>query len=94
MHLLNAFKNCSVGRAGEAKIGQPYNFHLTKQCFDSSKKANLRVFQNNRKQAKVNVVFHCFPTLIRSKQTIMILNFWKPSLFAHKTADFKLADFF
>ena len=34
------------------KIGQPYIYHPTKESFDSSIKANLRVFQNHRKQAK------------------------------------------
>ena len=28
-----------------------------KESFDSSMKGNLRVFQNHRKQAKINVVF-------------------------------------
>ena len=46
-----------------AKIGQPYNCHQTKQSFDSTIKANLWVFQNHRKQAKINVVSHCFPSL-------------------------------
>ena len=44
------------------KIGQPYICQRTKECFDLSIKANLRVFQYHRKQAKDNVVFHCFPS--------------------------------
>ena len=47
------------------KIGQPqpYICQQTKENFDSSMKSNLRIFQNHRKQAKVNVVFHHFPSL-------------------------------
>ena len=37
--------------------------HQRKLSFDSSNTANLRVFQNNRKQAKINIVFHFFPSL-------------------------------
>ena len=35
----------------------------TKESFDSLTNYNLRVFQNHRKQAKINVVFHHFPSL-------------------------------
>ena len=44
-------------------MGQPYICHWTKESFDSSIDGYLRVFQNHRKQAKNNVVFHCFPSL-------------------------------
>ena len=37
--------------------------HRTKESFDSSIDCNLQVFQNHTKQAKINVVFHCFPSL-------------------------------
>ena len=33
------------------------------RSLDSSIKGKLRVFQNHRKQAKINVVFHHFPSL-------------------------------
>ena len=52
------------------KIGQPYNCHQTKARFESSIKANLRVFQNHRKQAKINIVFYRFPLLGLSKPQI------------------------
>ena len=45
------------------KIGQPYICQRTKEIFDSSKKGSLRVFQNYRKQAKINIVSHYFPLL-------------------------------
>ena len=45
------------------KIGQPYICHRKKESFDSSIKGNLQVFQNHRKQAKIKVVFHPFPSL-------------------------------
>ena len=46
------------------KIIQPYICHRTKEAFDLSINANFRVFQNHRKQAKINiVVFHRFPSL-------------------------------
>ena len=34
-----------------------------KTSFDSSIRANLWVFQNHRKKAKINIVVHCFPSL-------------------------------
>ena len=45
------------------KIGQPYICQRKKESLDSSIKGNLRVFQNHRKQAKTNVVFHPFASL-------------------------------
>ena len=45
------------------KIGQPYICQPTKESFDSSINGNSRVFQNHRKQAKINAVFHHFPSL-------------------------------
>ena len=38
-----------------------------KECFDLSIKANLQVFQNHRKQAKISIVFYHFPLLGLSK---------------------------
>ena len=49
------------------KICQTYICLLTKECFDSSIKGNLQVFQNHRKQAKIKVVFHHFPSLVLNK---------------------------
>ena len=43
------------------KIGQAYIRHRTKETFDSSIKANLRVFQNHRKQPKTIIVLHFLP---------------------------------
>ena len=41
------------------KIVQPYNCHCTIESFDSSKKGNLQIFQNHRKQGKIDIiVFH------------------------------------
>ena len=34
-----------------------------KENFDSLIKNNLQVFQNHRKQAKINIVFHFFSSL-------------------------------
>ena len=45
------------------KIGQPYICHRTRESFHSSIKGNLQVFQNHRRQTKINVVFHHFPSL-------------------------------
>ena len=45
------------------KISQPYICQPTKESFNSSINGNLQVFQNHRKQAKINVVFHHFPLL-------------------------------
>ena len=45
------------------KIGQPNICQRTKKSFNSSINGNLRVFQDHRKQAKINVVFHHFPSL-------------------------------
>ena len=45
------------------KIGQPYICRQTKECFDLSIKANLRVFQNHRKQVKINNIVYRFPLL-------------------------------
>ena len=44
-------------KKNSTKIGQPYNCHRTKQSFDSSNKANLWVFQNHRKQGKINIAY-------------------------------------
>ena len=41
------------------KIGQPYICQQTKECFDLS----IKAFQNHRKQAKIKIVFYCFPLL-------------------------------
>ena len=72
------------------KIGQPYNYHRTRERFVSSIIAKLRIFQNHRRQAKINT--YCFSfSIIRSKRITMILNFLNLSMFAHKTADIKLA---
>ena len=49
------------------KIGQPDNCHQANKSFDSSIKANLQVYQNHRKQAKINIVFYHFPLLGLSK---------------------------
>ena len=38
-------------KKNSTKIGQQ-----TKECLDFLIKANLRVFQNNKKQAKINIV--------------------------------------
>ena len=35
-----------------------YICQRTKECFDSSIKANLQFFQKHKKQAKNNIVFH------------------------------------
>ena len=43
------------------KIGQPYICQQIKEGFDSLIEGNLRVFQIDTKQAKLNVVFHHFP---------------------------------
>ena len=48
-------------------IGQPYICQRTKECFYLLIKANLQVFQNHRKQAKIDIVFYCFPLLGLSK---------------------------
>ena len=64
-----ALKNWVQGLSDEAyypwespkkstKIGQPYICHRTKEIFDSLIKGNVRVFQNHRKQAKINDIFH------------------------------------
>ena len=45
------------------KIGQLYICQRTKESSNSSIDGNLRAFQNHRKQAKMNVVFHHFPSL-------------------------------
>ena len=45
------------------KIGQPYIFHQTRESLDSSIKGNMQVFQNHKKEAKIKVAFHNFPTL-------------------------------
>ena len=45
------------------KIGQLYDCHQTEESFDSSINGKLRVFQNHMKQAKINILFHCFPLL-------------------------------
>ena len=42
---------------------KPYNFHRTKQSFHSLIKVDFRVFQNHRKQVKINNVFQFFPLL-------------------------------
>ena len=44
-------------------IGQHNICQRKKESFDSSIKGNLQVFQNHRKQAKIKVVFHPFPSL-------------------------------
>ena len=41
---------------------QPYICQRIKERFDSSINGNLLGFQNHRKQAKINVVFHRFPS--------------------------------
>ena len=56
-----------VTQKNSTKIGQPYIFKQTKETFNSSINGNLRVFQNHRKQAKINVIFHRFPPLGLSK---------------------------
>ena len=65
-----ALKNWVEGLSDEAYypweslntiIGLPYICQRTKKNFNSSINGNLRVFQNHRKQAKINVVFHRFP---------------------------------
>ena len=43
-------------------INQHYICQRTKESFNSLIKGNLGVFQNHRKQAKNNVVFHHFPS--------------------------------
>ena len=43
--------------------GSALHLSLKKRKFDLLINGNLRVFQNHRKQAKINVVFHCFPSL-------------------------------
>ena len=45
------------------KMRAPYICHQTKENFESSMNGNLQVFQNHRKQAKIDVIFHCFPSL-------------------------------
>ena len=66
-----ALKNWVQGLSDEAyypwespkkstKIGQPYICQQTKECFYLSIKANLQVFQNHRKQAKINIIFIVF----------------------------------
>ena len=45
------------------KIGQPFICQRTKESFNSSMKGKLRVFQNHRKQGKINGFFHHFPSL-------------------------------
>ena len=45
------------------KIGQPYICQQTKESLDSLIKGKLQVFQNHKKQAKINVVLHHFISL-------------------------------
>ena len=45
------------------KIGQPSICQRTKEAFNSWLNGNLGVFQNHRKQAKFNIIFHSFPSL-------------------------------
>ena len=45
------------------KIGQPCICHQTKEIFDLWIKANMQVFQNQRKQAKIDIVLYRFPLL-------------------------------
>ena len=71
------------------KIGQPYICPQTKESFNLLIKANLRVFENHRKQAKNDIVSH-FSPLLGLKVTTKILNFSNPSIFTHATADIKL----
>ena len=40
-----------------AKIGQPYICQQTKESFYSSINGNMQVFQNNTKQAIIEVIF-------------------------------------
>ena len=42
------------------KIGRTCNYHPTIKSLDSSRKAKLRVFQNRRKQAIINISFNNF----------------------------------
>ena len=54
-----------VTKKNSTKMGQPYICQQTEESLvlDSSIKGKLRVFQNHRKQAKISVVFHHFPSL-------------------------------
>ena len=56
------------GKKKSTKIGQRNIRQRRKESLDSSIKGNLRVFQNHRKQAKINVIFPCFPSLGINKQ--------------------------
>ena len=50
-------------KKNSTKIGQPYICQRTKESFNLLINGNLQVFQNRRKQGKINVVFHHFPSL-------------------------------
>ena len=54
-------------KKNSTKMGQPYICQRTKESCNSSINGNLRVFQNHKKQAKINVVFHHFPPLGQNK---------------------------
>ena len=45
------------------KIGQPYICQQIKEVFNSSIDGNLQIFQNHKKQANINVIFHNFSSL-------------------------------
>ena len=52
----HTLKNCVEGVSDEAF----YPWESPKESFDSSINGNLRLFQNHRKQAKINVFFIIF----------------------------------
>ena len=53
----------SCHQKNSTTIGNPYICQQKEEIFNSLIKDNLRVFQNHRKEAKFNVVFHHFPSL-------------------------------
>ena len=57
------------------EIGPSYICQRTKESFDSSIKANFRVFQNHRKQAKIDIIFYCFSSLGHDFEFFKSFNF-------------------
>ena len=52
-----------VNKKNLTEIGKPYICQRTKECFDLSILANLQIFQNHRKQTKINIISHFSPSL-------------------------------
>ena len=58
-----AYYPWELPKKNSTKIGQPHISHRTKECFVLLIKANLQVFPNHRKQAKINIASHFSPLL-------------------------------